>query len=113
MTPLGHIGATKLYHFLRKLYYFQGMWKEIHQYICSCQKCSIMNLQKPNYIYLHQDIAQTPQAHISIDLIEPYNITSQGNSYALTTICNLTGYLMTTPIPDKKTSTVAIYLFSE
>ena len=28
-----------------------------------------MNLQKPHYINLHQGMAQTPQDHISIDLI--------------------------------------------
>ena len=72
-----------------------------------------MNLQKPHYINLHQDIAQTPQDHTSIDLLGPYNITSQGNSYALTAVCNLTRYLMKTPIPDKKTKIVATHLFSE
>ena len=59
-----------------------------------------MNLQKPHFIDLHQDIAQTPQDHISIDLLGPYNITSQGNTYALTAVCNLTGYLLTTLIKD-------------
>ena len=34
-------------------------------------------------------------------------------TYALTAICNLTGYLRMTPIPDKKTSTIAVQLFSE
>ena len=108
---LGHVGATELYHIFKSLYYFQGMWKTIHKYVRTCQKCQIMNLQKPNYINLHQDIAHTPQYHISIDLICPYNTTSQGNSYTYTVVCNLTGYLMTTPIPDKKTVTVAIHLF--
>ena len=70
-----------------------------------------MNLQKPNYINLHRKIAQTPQDHISIDLMGPYNTTSQGNAYALTTIYNLTVYLMTMPIPDKETLTVGIHLF--
>ena len=42
-----------------------------------------------------------------------YNTTLQGNAYALTTICNHTGYFMTTPIPDKKTSTVATHLSFE
>ena len=69
-----------------------------------------MDLQKPHFINLHQDIAQTPHDHISIDLLGPYNITSQGNSYTLTAVCNLTGYLMMTPIKDKKT--VATNLFS-
>ena len=72
-----------------------------------------MTLQKPNYINLHQNITQTPQDHLSIDLMGPYNTKTQGNTYALTSICNLTGYLMTIPIPDKKTSTVAIHLFAD
>ena len=58
-------------------------------------------------------IAHTPQDHISIDLIGPYNTTSQGNLYALTAVCNFACYLMTTHIPDKKTATVAIQLFLE
>ena len=53
-----------------------------------------MNLQKTHFINLHQDIAQTPQDHISIGLLGPYKVTSQGNSYALTIVCNLAGYLI-------------------
>ena len=36
---------------------------------------------------------------------------SQGNSYALTAVCSLKGYLMTIPLLDKKTVAVAIHLF--
>ena len=71
-----------------------------------------MSLQKPNYIILHQEIAQTPQDHLLIDLIGPCNTTMQG-THTLSAICNLTGYLMTAPIPDKKTSTIAVHLFLE
>ena len=77
---LGHIGAMKLYHFLKRLYYFQWHEKEIHQYVRSCHKCQIMNLEAPHFITLHQGITQTPQDHISIDLLASCNITSQGNS---------------------------------
>ena len=73
---LGHVGATKLYHFLKQLYYFKGMRKKLHQYVRSCNKCKIMNLQKPRFIDLHQDIVQTPHDHLSIDLLGPYNTTS-------------------------------------
>ena len=76
---LGYVGATKLYYLLKRLYYFQGMEKAINWYVRTCQKCLIINLQKPNYINLHEDIAQTPQDHISIKLIGPYNTTPQGN----------------------------------
>ena len=61
-----------------------------------------MNPQKLKFIDLHQDIAQTPQEHLSIDLLGPYNVTSQGNLYILTAVCNLTGYLMTMPIKRQK-----------
>ena len=37
--------------------------------------------KKLHFINLHQDIAQTPQHHISIHLLGPYNVTSQGNLY--------------------------------
>ena len=110
---LGHTGGIKLYYFIKRLYYFQGMIKKIHQYVRSRHKCQMMNLQKPHLINLHQDIAKTPQDHISIDLLGHYNVTSQSNSYALTTVCNLTGYLMTSPIKDKKTTTVVTHLFSD
>ena len=71
-----------------------------------------MNLQKPRFIDLHQDIAQTPQDHLSIDLLGPYNAASQGNIFVLTAVCNLTGYLMTIPIKDKMTMSVANHLFA-
>ena len=63
-----------------------------------------MNLQKLTFI--NTDIAQTPQDHLSIDLLGPYNIASQGNLYASTAVCNLSGYLMTIPIKDKKKQTI-------
>ena len=43
---LGHVEATLIYHFLKRLYYFQGMRKKIYQYVRSCHKCHIMNLKK-------------------------------------------------------------------
>ena len=112
-NSLHHTGVMKLYHFIKRLYFFQGMKKKIHQYVRSCHKCQIIYLQKAHFITLHQDIAQTPQNHISIDLLGPYNVTSQGNSYTLTTVCNLTGYLNTFPIKHKKTKTGVTHLFSD
>ena len=61
-----------------------------------------MNLQKPHFINLHQNIAQTPQDHISINLLGPYNITSQGNSYTLSALCNLTGFPYDHPYQGQK-----------
>ena len=50
---LGQVGPTKLYHFIKRLYYFPGMQKIIHKCVGTCQIYQIMNLSKPNYINLH------------------------------------------------------------
>ena len=89
------------------------MRRKIYQYVRSCHKCQIINLQKTHFIDLHQNIVQTPQDHVSIDLLGPYNITSQGKSYTLTPVYNLTGYLMTTSNKDKQTMTDATHLFPD
>ena len=47
---LGHIGAMKLYYFLKRLYNFQGMWKRIHQYARFCQMSDHELIKTP----LHQ-----------------------------------------------------------
>ena len=61
----------ELYHFLKRLHYFQGMRRKIHQYVRSCHKCQIMNLQTPHFIDSPQDTVQIPQDHTSIDLLGP------------------------------------------
>ena len=35
-SSLGPAGATILYHFLKWLYYFQGMRRKLHEYVRSC-----------------------------------------------------------------------------
>ena len=34
---LGHVGATKLNYFIKRLYNFSGMQKIIHKYVRTCQ----------------------------------------------------------------------------
>ena len=110
-NSLGHIGATKLYHFLKRLYYFQGRRRIIHQHVRSCPKCQIMNLQNHTFLNYIKILHKPQKTMVSINILGPYNINSQNKSYTLTAVCNLTGYLMTTPVKDKSTMTVANHLF--
>ena len=43
---LGHVKATKLFHFLKWLSYFKGMRRKLHEYARSFHKRQIMNLHK-------------------------------------------------------------------
>ena len=109
---LGHVGANSITTSSKGCITSMACGR---QYIDTLDPVKMSNYEftKTKLHQFNQDIVQTPQDHISIDLIGPYNTTSQGNSYALTAACNLTCYFMTTPIPDKKTVAVAIHLFLE
>ena len=87
------------------------MRRKLYDCVRSCYNVKLMSLQKLKFTDLQQDIAQTPHDDLSINLLGPYNVTSQGNSYALTAVCNLTGYLMTTPIKDKDNVSSKPFIF--
>ena len=70
MTPL-ELQNCIIFINIKRLYYFPDMWKMIHNYVRTCKKCQIMNLQKLNYISLLQDITQIQQDNLSIDLMGP------------------------------------------
>ena len=89
------------------------MRKMIHKYVTTCKKCQIIHFQKPNYIHVHQEIAKTPQDHLSIDLIGPYSTTiRRQHKYSHS---NLQSHRLPydNHIPDKNTSTIAVYLLLE
>ena len=65
-------------------------------------------------------ISKNPLIFYILDVTHTYHILPLScnlnwdiHTCTLTAIGNLTGYLMTAPIPDKKTSTIAVHLFLE
>ena len=61
-----------------------------------------MNLQKPHFIDLHQDIAHTPQDHVSIDFLGPLHLDCSMQPHRLS---------YDHPYQGQKTTTVATHLF--
>ena len=68
-----------------------------------------MMLQKPKYINLTKILLRPKKIMYQATL--KHYFTRQ--FIPLTVVCNFTGYLLTTPLPDEKTMTVAVHLFSE
>ena len=54
----------------------------------------LVNFKTPNYVQLHLKVPEMPIVFISMDLIGPFEITSQVNQYAVPVICMLTNYAM-------------------
>ena len=66
-----------------------------------CCQCQRRNKQVVKYATLHFDVAFAMQ-FISMDLIGEFHPpTSRKNSYALTVICMLTGYVFCVPLQNK------------
>lgn len=104
----GHQGIHKVYSKLKEVYTWKNMHKDISNFISKCPQCQ---LNKPkNKLKEPMIITDTPSApfqKISIDTIGPLFQTRNGNTCAVTAMCELTKYLISIPIPDKKAETVA------
>ena len=103
---LGHPGSVKLYLFLRRIYYWPQLKRDCSTHIRTCVECQQNNLKEPHYVDFSNTIPKFPFSYIAMDLIGPFETTSNGATRCLTCMCLLTGFLFTVPIPDKRAETV-------
>ena len=103
----GHNGTARTYMILRRSYYWKGMKSFIATYVKRCDLCRQYNATATRYVKGAFEIPKAPMDFISMDLIgEFYPPSTQGNRYALTVICMLTGWVWCIPIPDKTANAV-------
>lgn len=108
----GHNGRNRLYAKLRSKFYWKNMSKDVAKIVRECNACKL-NKPRPG-TREPMAITPTPQKaleYIILDTIGPMNKTIYGNVYALTLICDLTKYLITIPIPNKESRTIAKAIF--
>ena len=104
---LGHNGTARTYALIKRMFYWKGLKKDTENYVKSCHICQQYNIQSVRYTSGHFEVPETPMDFISMDLIGEFKMGStQGNRYALTVICMLTGYTWCIPIPDKSAETI-------
>ena len=104
---LGHNGTARTYALINRMFYWKGLKKDTENYVKSCHICQQYNIQSVRYTSGHFEVPETPMNFISMDLIGEFKMGStQGNRYALTVICMLTGYTWCIPIPDKSPETI-------
>lgn len=110
----GHCGMKRTLAKVRSGYYFRNMFKKLKKYIKNCEKCKINKpgkATKENMI-----ITETPNAAfdmIQIDTVGPIGTTSNGNKYILSIQCELTKYIILTPMLDKSAVSVARVLYND
>ena len=87
---LGHNGSTTTYAHIHRLYYWTGLKAGVNKHIKLCMMCQKRNIQVLKYAQLHFSTLRLLMKFISMDLIGPFDPSSNGHHYALTVICMLT-----------------------
>ena len=89
------------------------MIKHIQAHVDSFSLCRRENLQADKYQLQTTGIPKKPVAEVSIDLIVQLPSSHNGNKNILVMIDHLTGWPITTAIPDKEATTVANPIYKD
>lgn len=110
----GHCGMKRTLNKIKNHYKFNKMASKVKKYINKCELC------KKNKIFKHirepMVITETPKMAfdvVQIDTCGPLPITSSGNRYIVTSQCELTKFVILSPIPDKSAISVANAIFND
>ena len=104
----GHNGFPRTYSAIRGLYYWKGIKEDVRQYCTSCYTCQLHRTAAVKFEAKHFKPGMRPMDFIAMDLIGEFHPpSSQGNRYASTGICMLTGFTWCIPLKSKKASEVS------
>ena len=104
----GHNGFPRTYSAIRRLYYWKGIKEDVLQHCRNCYTCQIHKTAAVKFEAKHFKPSLKPMDFIAMDLIGEFHLpSSQGNRYALTRVCMLTGFTWCIPIKLKKATDVA------
>ena len=104
----GHNGFPRTYSAIRRLYYWKGIKEDVLQHCRNCYTCQLHRTAAVKFEAKHFKPSLKPMDFIAMDLISEFHLpSSQGNCYALTGVCMLTGFTWCIPIKSKKATDVA------
>ena len=103
-----HNGFARMYSAIRRLYYWKGIKEDVLQHCRNCYTCQLHKSAAVKFKAKHFKPSLKPMDFIAMDLIGEFHPpSSQGNHYALTGVCMLTGFTWCIPINSKKATDVA------
>ena len=104
----GHNGFPRTHSAIRRLYYWKRIKEDVLQHCRNCYTCQLHKTAAVKFEAKHFKPMLKPIDFIAMDLIGEFHPpSSQGNHYALTGVCMLTGFTWCIPIKSKKATDVA------
>lgn len=109
-SPIGgHCGMSKTYKRLKHFITWEGMKRDVEDYIQKCEKCQ-KNKMTQCHTRLPLTITDTPSIvfeKCTIDLVGPLNISMTGNRYILTVQDDLSKFVIAVPLTEQTAEEVA------
>ena len=98
----GYNGYQRTYAAIKHLSYWKGMQMKILQYCKHYKVCTLQKVQKTQFKKQIFEPGVQLMEFMSMDLVGGFHPpSSNGNRYALTTVCMLTGFTFCIPIKNK------------
>ena len=105
----GHLGRTKTWERIRERCYWPGMYKDVVNYVDSCEECGS---KKGNRLFsvgkrqnMPVELLLKPFSFIVVDAIGPLPITKDKKQYIITVVDYVTRFAEAFAVKDLKTST--------
>jgi predicted aspartyl protease len=108
-SPLGggHLNYRKTLQKCRK-YYWPKMHSDIVSWVQLCITCQLRHSPNPAY---RAEMLMVPSntlfARVGLDLAGPFPLTQRGNKHIMNIVCWFTKYVISIPLPDARSTTIA------
>lgn len=104
----GHAGIKRTYNNIKKHFSWNGLGKDVENFIKHCDDCQRYKHSKPNREPMSiTSTASSAFEKILLDIVGPIETDSENNRYILTLQCDLTKFVEGYPLENKETVTIA------
>ncbi|EFO89563.1 hypothetical protein CRE_22626 [Caenorhabditis remanei] len=110
----GHFNGMKTRVKIERRYFWPGMAKEIWAKCKACLKCQAKNSPVPAYRERLRTVVTTKVFQkVGVDLTGPLRTTPWNNKYILNIVCWFSKFIVSVPLSDARSDTVARALLNE
>ena len=109
----GHTGIDKTYDKLRSRYFWEGMYKDVANFVNHCKLCKAKRMRKARVPMQDMPIPEFPFEIVGIDTCGPFPSSAKGNKYIVTVVDHFSSWPEAYAVPDKTAETIASLLIEK
>ena len=109
----GHTGIDKTYDKLRTRYYWDGMYRDVVNFVNHCELCRAKKMRKARVPMQDMPIPEFPFEIVGIDTCGPFPTSVKGNKYIVTIVDHFSSWPEAYAVPDKTAETIASLLIEK